>query len=151
MKKILAKMKILVLLAIVVTMSVSCKKDTTEYKVRVQNDMYMEFLGFPFMKYDIVELKIGGNTISEVPYSAYNAYSEYVTVESGKDYNISIKVDEYLYNTETFVWEFERTHTYDLGTESWNDDEDYKTFKMKFKIGDLLQAYSPIFTTYGEE
>ncbi len=50
-------MKTLVLLAIVVTMSVSCKKDATEYKLGAQNDMYMEFLGSHFVKIRQSEVK----------------------------------------------------------------------------------------------
>jgi len=151
MKRVFAQSKLLLLIAVLVVGFSSCKKDAVQYQVRVQNNMYTEFLGYPFMKYDVVEFKIGGQVISEIPYSSYEGYSDYVTVESGNDYELSVTVEMFTYNMDNFNWVSSGTETFNLGTESWRDGEDYKKFKLKLEIGDILQLYKPVYTVYAEE
>lgn len=126
----------------------SCEKEKSQYQVRIQNEMYSEFLGFPFMKYDIKEITLGGLDYSDV---YYGQYSEYQNIESSTDYEINITIDVYLYDIDNYVWVYDRTNTYDLGTVTWVDDEDYVNHKLKFEIGTIMDLYEPVFTKYAEE
>lgn len=129
-------------------MFTSCQKDKVEYQVRIQNDMYNELLGLPFMKYDVKTFYLGDHVFTDVP---YGEYSEYTTVESSTDYDLSIEIEAFVYNADTYMWESTGTESYDLDPVSWVDDEDYTKHKIKLQIGDLLQLYKPIYEKYAEE
>ncbi len=152
MKKALNQIKVLLLVAVVAIAATSCKKEKTEYQVRIQNDMQNELsllgLSVPFMKYDVKEFTLGEHTFTNV---LNGQFSNYVTIESSTDYTMSVTVDVYFYNADSFEWEYSMTETHDLGTESWVDDEDYVKHKIKLQMGDILQAYKPIYSKYAEE
>lgn len=136
---------------IILVMSIvfsSCEKEKSKYQVRIQNEMYTELLGIPFMKYNVTECKLGGNVFSDV---AYGEYSEYVNIESSTDYELSVTVEMLGYDPNTFLWSSMGSETYDLGTVSWVDDEDYDKHKVKLQIGDLINAYAPVYSKFAEE
>jgi hypothetical protein len=152
MKRVSIMSKLFVVIVGVLLVFASCQKDKTKYEVRIQNDMYNELsvlgVSVPFMKYNVTECKLGGNVFSNIE---YGDYSEYVSIESGTDYELSVTVEMLGYNPDTFSWSSNGSETYDLGTVSWVDDESYDKHKVKLQIGGLLNAYAPIFEKYAEE
>jgi hypothetical protein len=138
----------LVLVVLMGAIMSSCKKDKIEYQVRIQNDMSMDLLELPFMKYRIAECTLGNNLFTDV---ALGEYSDRVTVTSSTDYDCSLTIEIFTYNINTFDWESSGTQNFDMGSISWSDSEDYKNQKIKFQIGDLLQGYKPVYTKYAEE
>ena len=91
---------------------------------------------------------LGNNLFSDV---ALGEYSDRVTVNSSTDYDCSLTIEIFTYNLNTFVWESSGTQTYDMGSISWSDSEDYINQKIKFQISDLLQGYKPVYTKYAEK
>lgn len=148
MLKAIFNLKVLGLLILMGTLMSSCQKDKVEYQVRIQNDMSMDLLGIPFMKYYITDCTLGDRLFTDI---AVGEYSDRVTVTSGTDYDCSLTVEVYTYNVNTFLWESAGIETFDMGTISWSDSEDYSNQKIKFQIGDLLQLYNPVYTKYAEE
>jgi uncharacterized protein YxeA len=152
MKRVSIMSKLFVVIVGVLLVFASCQKDKTKYEVRIQNDMYNELsllgVSSPWFKYDVVEFNLGGTVISDVP---YGEFSEYVTIESTTDYELSVTVKLYTWNADAYSWDSNGEDTYDLGTESWADDQTYNKQKVKLQIGDLLQGYEPVYTVYGEE
>lgn len=148
MKKFIKGIKLFVFISCVLVVFATCQKDKTKYEVRGQNDMYNELLTVPFYKYNAVEFKLGGTVISDVP---YGKYSEYVSVESTTDYEISVKVEIFVYDANTYSWRSSRTETYELSSVLWAEDETYTKQKIRLQIGDILQAYKPVYKVYGEE
>jgi len=134
---------ILVLAAMLST--TSCKKDKVAYEAKVRNSCSIELLGVPFMKYKIVELTLGDNKFEDIE---SGSDSEYLGIESGTDYNITIKYETWFYDTNTGSWEYDRTDTADMGTETWSDSEDGDKFIIKVKIGDILQSYKPTYEVF---
>jgi hypothetical protein len=136
------------LFALVIMLFSACeKKEKKTYQLRIQNKMYKELLNVPLMKYDIVEITVGDNYYTDI---ALDSYSDYLSIESSTDYDVNITVKEYLYDSNTFTWSESGTNTYDLGTVSWSDDEDYTNQKLKMEIGDILQAYRPVYSKFAE-
>lgn len=136
---------VMLMVLAVVLVSTSCKKDKKTYQAKVRNSCEIELLGIPFMKYNIKEFSLGDIKFGAV---AKGEDSEYKDIESDTEYAVSVTYDIYLYDANTFQWEFDRTETADLGTETWTDSEDSDKFIMKVEIGDILQGYKPIFNTY---
>lgn len=134
---------ILVLAALLST--TSCKKDKVAYQTKVRNSCYNELLGLPFMKYKIVELTLGDKKFTDIE---SGSDSEYLDIESDTDYKITIKYETWFYNSDTGNWDYDDTFTDDLGTETWSDTEDGDKFIIKVKIGDVLQAYKPIYEVF---
>ncbi len=146
MKKI-NKMNVLmiVILATITLFSTSCKKEKSSYQVKVRNACEKQLLGQPFMKYNIKKLTLGDNTFTDV---ANGKDSQYLGVESGTEYPMSITYDSYLYNTDKGIYEFDRTQTKDFGSETWTTKEESDKFIIKVKIGDILQGYNPIYEVF---
>jgi hypothetical protein len=113
---------------------VSCEKDPAVYEVKVRNAMSDTFIGVEY-KYDVTEFTLGENVVNNIP---YNSDSEYFTVESGTEYNMSVTYDMYVYDL-TKGWTYSDTYTSDLGTEEWSDDEDHSKFAVKLTIDWLMQ------------
>ncbi|MBI9034234.1 MAG: hypothetical protein JEZ03_07165 [Bacteroidales bacterium] len=151
MKKVMNPLKVLFLIAILAVATTSCKKEKIEYQVRIQNEMQNDFnvlgVSLPFMKYDVKSFTLGDQTYTDV---SVGSYSDYVTIESSTDYEMSVNVDVYFYNVDTFQWDFSSSESFQVGTETWNDEEDFTKFKIKLEIGTFLQAYKPVFETFGE-
>jgi hypothetical protein len=126
----------------------SCEKEKTQYQVRIQNEMYSELLGIPFMKYDVKEFTLGDIVFSAVPYGQFSAYK---SIESSTDYAAKVTYEMFTYNAETFMWESDGTFSADLGTISWVDDEDYAKHKIKLHIGGLLDLYEPEYEKFAEQ
>ncbi len=136
---------VMLMVLAVIMVSTSCQKDKKTYQVKVRNSCEIELLGIPFMKYNIKEFSLGDIKFGAV---AKGEDSEYKDIESDTEYAVSVTYDVYLYDANTFQWDLDRTETADLGTETWTDSEDSDKFIMKVEIGDILQAYKPIFKTY---
>ncbi|MCF8294965.1 MAG: hypothetical protein K9I34_02780 [Bacteroidales bacterium] len=147
MKKLNTLVGLIVTMVLLLSLTTSCEQEAIVYQAKVRNSCQIYLLGtsIPFMKYEIVDMKVGD--ISSGPV-AYNTDSEYFNVESGVEYLVTLTYDIYYYDTETFAWEFDRTVTDDLGTETWTRTEDSDKFIMKVEMGDLLSAYAPYFETY---
>jgi len=151
MKNVLCNVKMLLLIVLMGILTTSCQKDEKEksvYQLRIQNEMNLDLLGLPIMKYNIVECKLGDLTFSDI---AYGEYSNRLSIKSSTDYNCTVKIEVFNYNVDAFSWESSGYETYDMGTISWVDDEDYTNLKLKFEIGDLLQGYKPVYTKYAEQ
>lgn len=152
MRKITKGLSIAMLVMFVGLMFSSCEKETSEYQVRIQNNMYEELsllgVSSPWFKYNVEEFTLGGLSFENIP---YGEYSEYQTIESSTDYEASVTYTQYLWNSETYTWEKDGTYTEDLGTISWVDDETYVLQKIKLEVGDLLSGYAPVYKKYGEE
>jgi hypothetical protein len=135
----------LLLFSAFVLLSTSCKKEKVAYQTKVRNSCETTLLGLPFMKYDIKEFKLGEISFTNI---ANGNDSEYKGIESDTEYPITITYDAYFYNADNSSWEYDKTYTEDLGTETWSDSEDSDKFIIKVKVGDVLQAYKPIYTVY---
>lgn len=123
----------------------SCQKEKITYQLKVRNSCENQLLGFPFMKYDIKELNVGDKKFENIP---AGSESDYLDIQSDTDYPVSITYDTYFYNTDNFVYEYDNTYTVDMGTESWTSEEESNKFVMVVEIGDLLQAYDPVYEVY---
>lgn len=145
MKKINRFGGIIILVLAALLSSTSCKKDKVAYEAKVRNSCSNELLGIPFMKYKIVELSLGDIKFNDIE---SGSDSEYLGIESGTDYKITIKYETWFYDVNTSTWEYDRTDTSDMGTETWSDSEDGDKFIIKVKIGDILQAYKPIYEVF---
>lgn len=148
MKKLTVKLGLFALLIALGATFTSCEKEKSQYEVRIQNDMYNELLSVPFMKYNVTECTLGGNTFTNV---GYGEFSEYVGIESSTDYELSITVEMMGYDPNTFTWTSMGSENYDLGTVSWVDDESYEKHKIKLQIGELINGYKPVFEKFAEE
>ena len=114
------QLKAFVLVALMSLTFVACEEDSETYEVRVRNGAYSEALGVVPTKYNITELKVGGKTVENVD---YGEFSDYFDIESGKEYNISISYDVYLYNADTQAWQYDASYSDDLGGEEWGTGE----------------------------
>lgn len=128
-------LKAFFLSAIISISFVACEEDEAEtYEVRLRNGAYSEALGVVPTKYEITEFTIGGTTVEDI---AYGEFSDYFSVESDKEYSLSISYDIYLYNADTQAWQFDRSDSDDLGTETWGTGE-CKPQRITITIKELL-------------
>ncbi|MFP4289679.1 MAG: hypothetical protein ACLFQS_10515 [Bacteroidales bacterium] len=123
----------------------SCEEESVEYQVRLYNRMENELLGFPFLKYDVIEFTVGDQKIENV---ALNEFSDYVPVMSGSEHPIKVKVQEYTYDPDGMVYRADEINTYDLGTEEWGTEDEYVEQVIQLKIGPLLSGYEPVYTVH---
>lgn len=144
MKKLLKNTELLVFLTTMALSFTSCEEEV-EYQVRLYNRMENELLGFPFLKYDVIEFTVGDQKIENVQ---LNEFSDYVPVMSGTAHPISVKVQEYTYDPETLVYKADEINTYDLGTEEWGTEDEYVEQVIQLKIGPLLSGYEPVYTVH---
>ena len=136
---------LLFLITALVIFSSGCQKEKKIYQVKVRNSCEIQLLGLPFMKYNIKEFTLGDIKFGAV---AKGDDSDYKEIESDTEYAVSITYDIYLYNADNMAYQFDRTETTDLGSETWTDSEESDKFIMKVEIGDILQAYKPVYKTY---
>ena len=152
MKKEVKRIKGIFLIGLIGLMFSSCDTLYPDYEVRVQNncenDITIMGTTLPFMYYDIVEVTLGDKTFTDIK---NGNYSDYQTVKSGEEYDITITYDSYIYDTENYKWEYEGQYTESKGTETWAANETYDKFKIKVEIGNLIQLYKPQIEVYGEE
>lgn len=134
----------------------SCEEVST-YEVQVINECYLDVLnsGIPFLKVSIDEVQFNGEVVvsdidaPEGDGSSYRVSSDYFQVESGTDYEVTVKYTTYFYDTENYEWEESGTQDeYVAGSESWSSDEEHSKFALKFTCSSLLNAYRPEFDTF---
>ncbi len=123
----------------------SCEEESVEYQVRLYNRMENELLGFPFLKYDVIEFTVGDQKIENV---SLNQFSDYVPVMSGSEHPIKVKVQEYTYDPDLEAHRATEINTYDLGTEEWGTEDEYVEQVIQLKIGPLLSGYEPVYTVH---
>lgn len=140
------KSLVFVVLGVLVLSTTSCEKEKLIYETKIRNDCENTLLGSPFMRYDLVEVKLNDEIIfSDI---AYGEESEYKEIESSTEYEVTVKYDSYTYDPDSGIFKFTSTETATSGTEEWTDTEDGDKFVMVFDIGALLESYKPVFTTY---
>jgi len=152
------KLSFAVIAALILLLSLnSCEEDSKIYEVQIINECYMDVLntGLPFSKIQIDEVRFNDEVVVSnlaAPMgdgSSYRTSSDFFTVESGIDYEVTVEFTTYYYDTENFMWETEGIQDeYIAGTETWTNDEEYSTFAMKFTTGGLFNAYRPEFETF---
>lgn len=122
MKTLKNKLSAILLIALVSTAFFACEEDPDEYEVRLRNDSYSESLGIVATKYKITKFTIGETTIEgEIDYGDFS--EEYFTVESDKEYEMTVEYDQYLYNEDTQAWQFDESYSDEIGPEEWSNDE----------------------------
>ena len=121
MKTLKNKLSAILLIVFVSTMFLACEKEPQEYEVRLRNNAYSQSLGLVPTKYIITKFTIGETTIEEN--IDYGDFSEYFTVESGIEYDMSIEYDQYLLDYDTQVWLFDQSRSDNMGPEEWGLDE----------------------------
>lgn len=134
----------------------SCE-EVSNYEVKVINECYLDVLnsGIPFLKVSIDEVQFNGEVVIsniDAPNgegASYRVSSDYFQVESGTDYEVTVKYTTYFYDAENLKWEADgEQDEYVAGTESWSSDEEHSKFAMKFTCSSLLNAYRPEFETF---
>lgn len=146
MKNLLKKSSILLFLLIVGLLNNSCDVLYPDYEVRIHNDMQRNLFGLPYIKYDVVEFKLGDHVFNNIP---YGEYSDYVTVGAGKEYKVSLTVQVYMIN-DNGTWDTHDTATYNLETATWASNESYDDFVLRLTMGDLLAQWAPRYSILGE-
>jgi len=145
MRKVL-KSLFFVVLGVLVLSTTSCEKEKLIYETKIRNDCENTLLGLPFMRYDLVEVKLNDEIIfSDI---AYGEESEYKEIESSTEYEVTVKYDSYTYDPDSDTFKFTSSETATSGTEEWTDTEDGDKFVMVFEIGALIESYKPVFKTY---
>ncbi len=134
----------------------SCEEVST-YEVQVINECYLDVLnsGIPFLKVCIDEVQFNGEVVAsdidapEGDGSNYRVTSDYFQVESGIDYEVTVKYTTYFYDVDNLKWEEDGIQEeYVAGSESWSSEEDHSKFALKFTCSSLLNAYRPEFETF---
>jgi hypothetical protein len=152
MKKVTQKLQGILIISILALFIGSCDTLYPEYEVRVENlcEKNIEIMGesLPYMYFDLVEVNIGDKTFKDIK---NGEMSDYQTVKSSEEYEISITYDEYVYDDDTFKWEYQGEKTKSLGTETWVANEKYDKFTIQIWIGDLIELYEPQYEVYGDE
>jgi len=146
MKNLLKNSSILLVFLIVGLLNNSCDTLYPDYEVRIHNDMQRSLYGAPYIKYDVVEFKLGEHVFENI---LYGEYTDYVTVGAGKEYKVSLTVQVYMVDENGF-WQAHETATYDLETATWASNENFDDFVLRLTMGDLLALWAPRYTIYGE-
>ena len=116
------KLSAILLIALVSTVFFSCEEDPDKYEVRLRNDSYSESLGMVPTKYIITKFTIGETTIEEeIDYGSFSG--EYFTIESDKEYTMTVEYDQYLYNADNQSWQFDQSNSDEIGPEEWGKEE----------------------------
>jgi hypothetical protein len=140
-------LKLVFLLAIVTLLfATSCEKEKIVYQTKIRNSCEKELLGLPFLKYDIVEVKLNDEVVFKNV--KFGEESEYKEIESSTEYEITVTYDSYTHDPDAGIYKFTSTETKTVGTEEWTDTEDGDKFVMVFEIGALIESYKPVFKTY---
>ena len=122
MKSIKNKLSAILLVALVSTIFFACEGDPDKYEVRLRNDSYSESLGIVPTKYIITKFTIGETTIEEeIDYGDFS--KEYFTIESDKEYTMTVEYDQYLYNADAGSWQFDESYSDEIGPEEWTKEE----------------------------
>ncbi|MFW5983009.1 MAG: hypothetical protein ACOCQ4_00795 [bacterium] len=123
MKSLKNKLSAAFLIVLVSAVFFSCEdSDPDKYDVRLRNDSYSESLGMVPTKHIITKFTIGETTIEEeIDYGDFS--DDYFTVESDKEYTMTVEYDQYLYNADSDSWEFDQSNSDEIGPEEWGKEE----------------------------
>lgn len=134
----------------------SCEEQGNIYEVQILNECYTDILntGVPFIKTQIDEVLFNEKVVAidiQAPIgegSSHRVYSEYFNIESGIDYEITIKYTTYTYIVDELEWDEGTEGEYVVGTETWSDNEEHTKFALKFTHGDILNGFRPVFESF---